>query len=92
MSDTTAAQPQTEAKETFAALLEESLGTEARLDGTVLRGRIVAIENDDVVIDVGLKSEGRVALREFSKAGEDSALKVGGEVEVHLERMEVGAG
>ncbi len=50
-------------KESFAALLEESLGTADSLEGTVVKGRVIAVENDMVTIDVGLKSEGRVALR-----------------------------
>src|SRR5690554_2768468 len=86
MSSDVAAEPQV--KESFAALLEESLGTEDGLEGNVLRGRVVNIDNDAVVVDVGLKSEGRIPLREFSKAGEDSDLKVGDTVEVFLERME----
>ncbi len=86
MATNTAAQPQE--KESFAALLEESLGEVGSLEGTVLKGRVVNIENESVIIDVGLKSEGRVALREFAKAGEDSELKIGDDVEVYLERME----
>ncbi|WP_366555600.1 30S ribosomal protein S1 [Aquibaculum sediminis] len=86
MTTETAAQPQM--KESFAALLEESLGTEDGLEGNVLRGRVVAIDNDAVVVDVGLKSEGRIPLREFSKAGEDAELKAGDFIEVFLERME----
>jgi len=74
--------------ESFAALLDESLGTEDTLEGKVLRGTIIAIEGDTAVIDVGLKSEGRVALKEFSDAGQPAELKAGDEVEVYLERME----
>ncbi|HLS68793.1 MAG TPA: 30S ribosomal protein S1 [Kiloniellales bacterium] len=86
MNSDIAAVPQV--KESFAALLEESLGTEDGLEGNVLRGRVVNIDNDAVVVDVGLKSEGRIPLREFSKAGEDAELKIGDSVEVFLERME----
>src|SRR5690606_1424356 len=86
MSSQIAAEPQV--KESFAALLEESLGGAESLEGNVLRGRVVAIDNDAVVVDVGLKSEGRIPLREFAKAGEDAELKVGDTVEVFLERME----
>ncbi len=53
------------AKESFAALLDESLGSIERLEGSVLKGTVVAIEGDVAVVDVGLKSEGRVALKEF---------------------------
>jgi len=79
---------QTAAKESFAALLDESLGTDDSLEGKVLRGTIIAIEGDTAVVDVGLKSEGRVALKEFAEAGQMPELKAGDEVEVYLERME----
>jgi len=79
---------QTAAKESFAALLDESLGTDDSLEGKVLRGIIIAIEGDTAVVDVGLKSEGRVALKEFAEAGQMPELKAGDEVEVYLERME----
>ena len=75
-------------KESFAALLEESLGTSESLEGTVVKGRVIAVENDMVTIDVGLKSEGRVALKEFAVAGQPPELKAGDTVEVYLERME----
>jgi small subunit ribosomal protein S1 len=75
-------------KESFAALLEESLGTSTSLEGTVIKGRVIAIENDTVLIDVGLKSEGRVDLKEFAQAGQPADLKPGDTVEVYLERME----
>ncbi|MDZ5647003.1 30S ribosomal protein S1 [Nitrospirillum sp. BR 11828] len=75
-------------KESFAALLEESLGTSESLEGTVVKGTVLSIENDMVLIDVGLKSEGRVALKEFAVPGQPVELKVGDTVEVYLERME----
>ena len=76
------------AKESFAALLDESLGVANSLEGTVVKGRVVAIENDAALIDVGLKSEGRVSLKEFAAGGADPELHVGDTVEVYLERME----
>lgn len=72
----------------FASLLSESLNQQSKFEGNVVNGTIVALENDYVVIDVGLKSEGRVPLHEFSKPGEDPELKVGDVVEVYVERME----
>ncbi len=76
-------------KESFAALLDESLGTGAGgLEGTVVKGIVIGIENDMVLIDVGLKSEGRVALKEFAVPGKAPDLKTGDTVEVYLERME----
>jgi small subunit ribosomal protein S1 len=75
-------------KDSFAAMLDQSLGTMAGLEGTVVKGQVIAIENDMVLIDVGLKSEGRVALKEFGGAGKAHELKAGDTVEVFLERME----
>ena len=83
-----AAQATTPAKENFSALLEESIGAGNGLEGSVLKGVVVAIENDFALIDVGLKSEGRVQLKEFSGPGQKSEIKVGDTVEVYLERME----
>ena len=90
MSDITSAVPAGE--EDFAALLEESYGTSDDLVGSVVRGTIVAIENDLVIVDVGLKAEGRVPLKEFFEAGQAPELKTGDTVEVFLERMENSAG
>ncbi len=75
-------------QEEFAALLEESFKTTDIEEGAVVKGRIVAIENDLAVIDVGLKTEGRVALKEFGVNGRGQAVGVGDEVEVYLERVE----
>ena len=79
---------QASGKESFAALLDESMGSGSSLEGTVVKGRVVAIENDQVLIDVGLKAEGRVDLKEFAQPGKPAELKVGDTVEVYLERME----
>src|SRR5688572_10863702 len=70
----------------FAAMLEESFGKSKRFDGRVVTGRVVALENDMAIIDVGLKSEGRIALKEFgAQAGE---LRPGDKVDVFVERVE----
>jgi ribosomal protein S1 len=75
-------------REDFAALLEESFTRNEALEGTVIKGKVVAIEKDMAIIDVGLKTEGRVALKEFTGPGRDEELKVGDEVEVYLDRIE----
>ena len=76
------------ANESFAQLLEESLGENESLEGTVVKGIVISIDNDMVLIDVGLKAEGRVALKEFGSPGQPADLKKGDEVEVFVERME----
>ena len=76
------------ATEDFAALLEESLQDRGALERTVVTGTVIAIENDSALIDVGLKSEGRVALKEFAAPGQKAELQVGDKVEVYVERME----
>ena len=74
--------------EDFAALLDESFGDVPSIEGSVVRGTIVAIEGDTAVIDVGLKSEGRVSLKEFAGPAKAAELKPGDVVEVYVERME----
>ncbi len=74
--------------ENFEALLEESFGKEGSLEGRVIKGIVIGIENDLAIIDVGLKSEGRVPLKEFSPSGTNLDLNVGDTVEVYLERLE----
>ena len=76
-------------RDDFAAMLDESLGgASGGFEGRVVKGTITAIENDKAVIDVGLKSEGRVSLREFAQPGQPHGLSVGDEVEVYVDRVE----
>ncbi len=74
--------------ENFAALLEESFAEGGPREGKVVKGTVINVENDSVLIDVGLKSEGRVALKEFTAPGQDGEISVGDRVDVYLERME----
>src|SRR5579885_219935 len=85
MTDTSAHAP---SREDFAALLTETYGDNEAFEGSVVKGKVVAIEKDMAVIDIGLKTEGRVALKEFTNHGRDPAPGVGDEVEVYLERVE----
>jgi small subunit ribosomal protein S1 len=85
---TTATIPSQPQIEDFAAMLDESLGEHQRVEGTVTKGRVVAIEGDEVIVDVGLKAEGRVALREFGTHGQPPEVRPGDEVEVYIERYE----
>jgi len=75
-------------REDFAALLEESFATADTAEGSVISGKVIAIEKDVAVIDIGLKTEGRVALKEFAGPNRESTLKIGDMVEVYLERVE----
>jgi small subunit ribosomal protein S1 len=75
-------------RDDFAALLDQTLGHADSFEGHVVKGTVTAIENDLAVIDVGLKSEGRVPLREFAAPGQKADLKVGDEVEVYVDRVE----
>jgi small subunit ribosomal protein S1 len=74
--------------EDFAALLEESFRQSDRIEGSVITGTIIAIDNDEAVVDVGLKAEGRVPLKEFSTPGQPAEVQVGDRVEVYVERFE----
>ncbi|MCG6121741.1 MAG: 30S ribosomal protein S1 [Microvirga sp.] len=75
-------------REDFASLLEESFRTNEVAEGSVVKGRVVAIEKDVAVIDIGAKTEGRVALKEFTGPGRDEPIEVGSEVEVYVDRIE----
>jgi small subunit ribosomal protein S1 len=72
----------------FAAMLDESLGKSQGFEGAVMRGTIVNIVGDFAIVDVGLKSEGRVPLKEFSTGGQSAELRTGDSVEVFVDRME----
>src|SRR5712691_2738067 len=85
MATGTAAAP---TRKDFAALLEETFGGGNLSEGSVIKGTVVGIEKDLAVIDVGLKTEGRVALKEFQGAGRGNEIKIGDTVEVYLERVE----
>ncbi|MEQ8737681.1 MAG: 30S ribosomal protein S1, partial [Hoeflea sp.] len=74
--------------EDFASLFAESLATQDLAEGYVAKGKIMAIEKDVAIIDVGLKVEGRVPLKEFGAKAKDGTLNVGDEVEVYVERIE----
>mgnify|MGYP003310197085 CR=1 FL=1 len=76
------------ATENFADLLAESFGEGTNVEGSVVRGFVVGIEGDAVVIDVGLKSEGRVPLKELAAPGQQADVSIGDEIEVYVERME----
>jgi small subunit ribosomal protein S1 len=74
--------------EDFAAMLDESLGQSQGFEGAVVQGRVVGLANDFVIVDVGLKSEGRIPLREFANGAQAANINVGDTVEVFVERME----
>ena len=85
MATATASAP---SREDFAKLLDEAFGGGNLQEGSVIKGTVVGIEKDLAVIDVGLKTEGRVALREFTGPGRQGEIKIGDTVEVYLERVE----
>jgi len=85
MSDTDTLNP---TRDDFSELLEASFAGRDLQEGSVASGRVTAIENDYVVVDVGLKTEGRIALREFSFQGVKEEVNVGDDVDVYLERIE----
>jgi len=74
--------------EEFEALLNESLEMDTPEEGTVVKGKVIAIEAGQAIIDVGYKMEGRVELKEFANPGEAPEIAVGDEVEVFLRAAE----
>ncbi|MDO8296307.1 MAG: S1 RNA-binding domain-containing protein, partial [Caulobacter sp.] len=77
-------------RDDFAALLDASMGGAGDFaEGTVINGKVVGIEKDFAIIDVGLKTEGRILIKEFGVDDDGKAtLKIGDTVEVFLERLE----
>ena len=75
-------------KENFADLLAESFNEDINIEGSVVVGTVVSLEKEAVIIDVGLKSEGRVALKEFTAPGQELKVNIGDQVEVYVERLE----
>jgi len=76
------------AGEDFASLLDETLGRDSGFDGSVVTGRVVRLTDEFAIVDVGLKSEGRVALKEFATPGQKTEVKPGDVIELFVERYE----
>ena len=74
--------------ESFAELLDQSFQEMTSIEGSVVAGTVLSVEKDMILIDVGLKSEGRVPLREFGTNEEDIKINAGDVVEVYIERLE----
>ena len=80
--------PARPATEDFAALLDQTLGRDSGFEGSVVTGRVVRLTDEFAVVDVGLKSEGRVALKEFGPPGTNPEVKPGDVIELYVERYE----
>ncbi|MDC1087098.1 30S ribosomal protein S1 [Alphaproteobacteria bacterium] len=78
----------TQQKESFAELLDQSFQEMTSIEGSVVTGTVLSIEKDMILIDVGLKSEGRVSIREFGNDEDEIKIKAGDNVEVFIERLE----
>src|SRR6201991_3443340 len=74
--------------EDFASLLDETLGVDTGFDGSVVTGRVLRLTDEFAIVDVGLKSEGRVALKEFGPPGTAPEIKPGDLIELFVERYE----
>ena len=75
-------------KESFSDLLDQSFQEMTSIEGSVVSGTVLSIEKDMILIDIGLKSEGRVPIREFGNNEDEINLKAGDTVEVYIERLE----
>ncbi|HRK71871.1 MAG TPA: S1 RNA-binding domain-containing protein, partial [Micropepsaceae bacterium] len=82
----------TPTRDDFAAMLDESFSTGGSFEGSVVKGTVVSVNNDIVIVDVGLKTEGRIPLKEFTGHGTDVVIRPGDTVEVFLDRIENAAG
>ena len=75
-------------EENFSELLEKSLVDFKYKEGQIIKGTVMAVHNDTVVVDVGLKSEGRIPIKEFHSPGEDHSINIGDKYDVYLEKLE----
>ncbi|TAL01788.1 MAG: 30S ribosomal protein S1 [Rhodospirillaceae bacterium] len=75
-------------KEDFAAMLDESFKKNESIEGSVIHGTVIRVDDDFVLVDVGLKSEGRIPLKEFARGGRDNEMQPGDNVDVYVERYE----
>ena len=74
--------------EEFEALLNESFEMDTPKEGSVVKGKVLAVEAGQVIIDIGYKMEGRVDLKEFANPGEAPEIAIGDEVDVYLHAVE----
>ncbi len=74
--------------EDFASMLDESMNPEFGFEGSVVTGRVIRLTDEYAIVDVGLKSEGRVALKEFAEPGQKPEVKPGDHIELYVERYE----
>ena len=72
----------------FEKLLEESLKKQKSFEGSVVNGKVISIDDTHILIDAGLKSEGRISLEELRFCDKDKEFKIGDKIEVYVERLE----
>ncbi len=72
----------------FEQMLNASFGGKTMLEGHVVSGLVTMVENDVIIVDVGLKTEGRIPVREFMFNGEREKIEAGDKIDVYLERVE----
>ena len=74
--------------EKFSDLFEKSFENINSIEGSVVSGKVISVEKDLIVVDIGLKSEGRISKKEFGSDSESSKIQSGDQVEVYIERLE----
>ena len=72
----------------YESLISQTLGQKSFKEKTIVQGKVVSIENESVIIDVGLKSEGRIPISEFSRPGQDNEIEIGDSYEVFIENVD----
>ena len=86
--DRTTTDPRMAGMDDFASMLDESMNREFGFEGSVVTGRVIRLTDEYAIVDVGLKSEGRVALKEFAEPGQKPEVKPGDLIELYVERYE----
>ena len=72
----------------YEKLISNSLQQKESKEKSIVNGKIIAIENDMAIVDVGLKSEGRIPLSEFTRPGQKAEIKLGEMLKVFIENVD----
>jgi len=74
--------------EDFGKLIDSSFQDNKQYEKKILKGNVISINKDNIIIDVGLKSEGKIPMSEFSRMNKESEIKVGDTIDVFVDNLD----
>ena len=72
----------------YEDLITKSLNLDKKKEKSIVEGKVIAIDNEAVVVDVGLKSEGRIPISEFSRPGQEAEIQIGDSLNVFIDQLD----